>query len=146
MSYFRAIDPLPLVSAEHNKLHAAYEHLAAGRLATTRCRGCGRRDWPPRGFCPECGGDEVDWVELPGEGTVHAFTVQHAGVPAGFAAPLILAVVKVGELRVFAPIIGERPGRVAIGARVRLHPVRVADEPGGAPRHLPAFALVEPAG
>jgi uncharacterized OB-fold protein len=146
MTYVRAIDPLPLTSAAHNKLHAFYEHLAAGRLVTTRCGGCGRLDWPPRGFCPACTSDTFDWAELPSEGTVHAFTVQDAGVPAGFTPPLVFAVVKVGGLRVFAPIVHSAPDQVAVGARVRLSPVRVADEPGGSPRYLPAFALAEALG
>jgi uncharacterized protein len=145
MTYARAVDPLPLQSAAHNKLHAFYVHLAAGRLVTTRCRGCGRTDWPPRGFCPECTSDEFDWAELPAEGTVHAFTVQDAGVPAGWTGPLVFAMVKVAGLRVFAPIVTE-PARVDVGARVALRPVRVADEPGGAPRYLLAFALAETPG
>jgi uncharacterized protein len=145
VTYLRAVDPLPLTSAEHNKLHAFYDYLAAGRLVTTRCRGCGRVAWPPRGFCPECTADAFDWAELPTEGTVHAFTVQEAGVPAGWVPPVVFAVVKVGDLRVFAPIVGCAPARIAVGARVRLSPVRVADEPGGAPRHLPAWSLAEAA-
>ena len=52
LPYARVVDPLPLESSEHNKLHPFYAHLAEGRLTTTRCRGCGRIDWPPRGFCP----------------------------------------------------------------------------------------------
>jgi uncharacterized protein len=146
MTYFRAVDPLPLESAEHNKLHAFYEHLATGRLVTTRCRGCGRTDWPPRGFCPECTSDDFDWAELPAEGTVHAFTVQDTGVPAGWDGPLVFAVVKVAGLRVFAPIVGSEPAQVALGARVTLSPVRVADEPGGAPRYLPGFTLADAPG
>ena len=65
MSYFRATDPFPLESADQNKLSAFYEHLAAGRLVTTACAGCRRMDWPPRAFCPECGSDRYDWVDLP---------------------------------------------------------------------------------
>jgi hypothetical protein len=141
VSYFRAIDPLPLESAEHNKLHAFYAHLAAGRLTTTRCAGCGRLDWPPRGFCPECTSDRFDWADLPGEGTVHAFTVQETGVPAGFTAPLVFAIVKVNGLRILAPLVGPDRQMVTAGARVRFVAVRVADEPAGAPRYLPAFEL-----
>ena len=48
MSYFRAIDPFPLESAEHNRLHEFYARLGAGTLVTTRCGGCGRTAWPPR--------------------------------------------------------------------------------------------------
>lgn len=141
MTYFRAIDPLPLQSAEHNKLHEFYEHLAAGRLTTSRCEGCGRIDWPPRGFCPACRSDRLAWIELPHEGRVHAFTVQDAGVPVGFTGPLVFAVVKLGDLRVFAPIVGPGRTRVAVGTVVRFVPIRVADDPKGTPRHLPAFEV-----
>jgi uncharacterized OB-fold protein len=52
----------------------------------------------------------------------------------------VFAIVEVSGLRVFAPLtrVGD-PGRLAIGARVRLTPIRVADDPAGQPRYLPAF-------
>jgi uncharacterized OB-fold protein len=147
VTYFRAIDPFPLQSAEHTKLHEFYAHLAAGRLTTSRCRGCGRLDWPPRGFCPECASDAFEWVELPREGTVHGFTIQETGVPAGYPRPLIFAMVEVTGLRIFAPLVeASDPARVAVGAAVRFTRLRVADDPRGHPRYLPAFTLTEPAG
>jgi len=78
VSYFRATDPFPLETADHNKLHEFYARLAAGRLSTTRCTACHRSAWPPRGFCPECASDRFEWVDLPGEGSIHAFTVPHS--------------------------------------------------------------------
>jgi uncharacterized OB-fold protein len=145
LPYARAVDPLPLESPEQNKLHAFYAHLAEGRLTTTRCRRCGRTDWPPRGFCPACLSDEFDWVDLPAEGRVRGFSVQETGVPAGFQKPLVFAVIDVAALRVFAPLVGvSDPGALRIGARVRLAPRRVADDPDGRPRYLPAFAPASP--
>ncbi|MFQ5899662.1 MAG: Zn-ribbon domain-containing OB-fold protein [Candidatus Methylomirabilia bacterium] len=143
MSYFRAIDPFPLQSAEQNKLHEFYEHLAVGRLVTTACRDCKRQEWPPRGFCPECGSDRFDWVDLPSDGIIHAFTVQETGIPAGFGNPLILAIVKVADFRIFARLVEAEAGAVAVGRRVQLAPVRVAPDPTGAPRYLPAYRLAE---
>jgi uncharacterized OB-fold protein len=146
-AYLRAIDPLPLESAEHNKLHAFYAHLAEGRLTTTRCGRCGRVDWPPRAFCPACTADAFEWTELPSEGRIHGFTVQETGVPPGFPRPLVLAVVAVGPVRIFGPLVGvDDVRRLAVGARVRVRAVRVADDPHGQPRHLPAFALEQAAG
>ena len=145
--YVRAVDPLPLESAEHNKLHAFYTHLADGRLTTTRCRGCGRIDWPPRAFCPACTSDAFEWEELPREGRIHGFTVQETGVPVGFARPLVFAIVEISGLRMFAPLTGVAdPSRLTTGLRVRLSPIRVADDPAGQPRHLPAFTPVGEAG
>jgi len=137
--YFRATDPFPLESADHTKLHEFYTRLAAGRLATTRCGGCGRLAWPPRGFCGECGSDRFDWTDLSGRGTIHAFTVQEAGLPAGFDGPRVFAIVKIDGLRVFSILVDAEPSSIAVGQPVRLAPLRVADDPGGSARWLPAF-------
>ena len=133
----RATDPFPLESPEQNKLHEFYTRLAAGRLATTRCTGCGRTAWPPRGFCPECTSDAFEWVDLPLEGTIHAFTAQETGLPAGFEGPRVFAIVKVGGHRIFSIVRGA--GALTIGQRVRLDPMRVTDDSKGAARWLPAF-------
>ena len=137
--YVRAVDPFPLESADHNKLAEFYIRLAAGRLSTTVCTACRRSAWPPRGLCPECASDRLEWVDLPSEGTVHAFTVQETGLPAGFEAPRTFAIVKVGGHRIFTILVGSDPATVATGQRVRLSPLRVADDPQGSARWLPAF-------
>jgi len=143
VSYVRATDPFPLETADHNKLHEFYARLAAGRLSTTRCTACHRTAWPPRGFCAECASDRFEWVDLPGEGTLHAFTVQHTGLPSGFDGPRIFAIVKLDGHRIFSVVRDADPGSLTIGQRVRLAPLRVADDPNGHPRYLPAFTTVE---
>jgi hypothetical protein len=136
-------DPLPLESVEANKLHPFYAHLAEGRLTTTRCARCGRTDWPPRAFCPACTSDAYEWVDLPREGRVHGFTVQETGIPAGFARPLVFAVVELAGLRLFARLVEVADiSRLRVGMPVRLAPVRVADGPRGEARRLLAFAPV----
>jgi uncharacterized OB-fold protein len=139
--YFRATDPYPLEAPEDTRLAEFYARLGRGELATTRCAGCGRVAWPPRAFCPECRSDAFEWVALPPEGIVHGFTVQEVGLPAGFEGPRVFAIVKVDGHRLFTVLTGADPARVAVGARVRLAPLRVADDPRGNPRWLPAFAL-----
>jgi uncharacterized OB-fold protein len=141
MTYFRATDPYPLEAADWNKLHEFYDRLAAGRLATTRCDGCGATAWPPRGFCPECTSDRYTWVDLPVEGEVHAFTAQDTGLPAGFSGRQVFAIVKVDGHRIFSVILDADPAAVTIGQPVRLSPLRVADDPKGNARWLPAFRL-----
>jgi len=142
VSYFRATDPFPLETAEHNKLHEFYARLAAGRLSTTRCTACGHTAWPPRGFCGECASDAFEWVDLPAHGTIHAFTVQETGLPAGFEGPRVFAIVKVGAHRIFSILLDADPARVTLGQRVRLKPLAVAADPRGNPRWLPAFTTL----
>jgi uncharacterized protein len=141
VTYFRATDPFPLESADHTKLHEFYTRLAEGRLLTTRCSGCGTTAWPPRGFCGECASDAFSWIDLPREGIIHAFTVQDTGLPAGFDGPRVFAIVKLGGHRIFALVTGADPTTIAAGQRVRLAPIRVADDPKGHPRYLPAFTV-----
>ena len=140
MTYLRAVDPFPLEAPDWNKLAEFYVRLGQGRLSTTRCAACGRTAWPPRAFCPECCADRFEWVDLPGEGTVHAFTVQETGLPPGFDGPRVFAIIGVAGHRVFSIVVDGDPARVAIGQRVRLKPLRVADDPLGHARWLPAFA------
>ena len=139
MTYYRAVDPYPLESADHNKLAEFYRRLGEGRLSTTRCTGCGRTAWPPRGFCAECASDQFEWIDLPLEGTVHAFTVQEAGLPSGFTGPRVFAIVKLDGHRIFSILVDADVTSVSVGQRVRLRPLRVDDDPKGAPRWLPAF-------
>jgi uncharacterized protein len=139
VTYFRAIDPFPLESEDHTRLAEFYTRLAAGRLSTTRCEGCGRTAWPPRAFCPECCSDRFAWIDLTPEGTVHAFTIQDTGLPAGFAGPRVFAIVKVDGHRVFSIIVDGDPATVRVGQRVRFTPLRVADDPKGNARWLPGF-------
>jgi uncharacterized OB-fold protein len=139
VTYFRATDPFPLESADFTKLHEFYARLAHGRLATTKCTKCGVRAWPPRGFCAACASDAFEWVDLPKDGVVHAFTVQETGLPSGFEGPRVFAIVKIDDLRIFTILTGAEPAKVAIGQRVTLAPMRVTDDPKGSARWLPAF-------
>jgi uncharacterized OB-fold protein len=139
--YCRVTDPFPLQNAEVNAMHVFYDHLAEGRFTTTKCLGCGNLAWPPRRFCGECCSDRFEWIELPQHGRIHGFTIQEAGVPAGFQKPLIFAVVEVAGLRMFTTLIAPDPQAVSVGQPVRFTPLAVADGPDGRRRFLPAFTL-----
>lgn len=80
-----------------------FEELANGRFMTTRCPACGAF-FPPRTICPDCLGDELEWVELPGTGTVYAFSQQYHAMY--FAKPDVVAAVDLDgcEGRVFTLI------------------------------------------
>jgi len=56
-----------------------YAALRERRLRSTRCRGCGHVPYPPRLHCPRCASRDVEWIDLPTRGTLHAFTHQQRG-------------------------------------------------------------------
>lgn len=66
-----------------------------GQLATTRCERCARTSFPPLARCPTCGGT-LEWVELPREGRMYAFTTQETALR--FQAPAVFALAEVGEV------------------------------------------------
>ncbi|MBU1671190.1 MAG: Zn-ribbon domain-containing OB-fold protein [Actinobacteria bacterium] len=78
-----------------------YTELEAHRFMTTRCPACGGAFFPPRTVCPDCLGSGLEWVELPGTGTVYAFSQQHYGM--FYLKPEVVAAVELDgcEGRVF---------------------------------------------
>ena len=45
------------------------------RFVCARCTSCGTFRLPPAPFCFECQQRGIEWVELPGTGTVYSFTI-----------------------------------------------------------------------
>jgi uncharacterized OB-fold protein len=94
-----------------------YRRLAEGSLATTWCARCERPLFPPCERCTDCGG-ELEWRELPGRGSVYAFTQQERGLR--FTAPDVIGIVELEHgVRVFG-VFEERFERLAIGAAIEI--------------------------
>ena len=126
-----AFDFYPLQSAEHTRIHRFFENLREGRLTTTKCTGCGALLWQPRVVCPRCSGDAMEWVDLPREGRLFAFTAVLAGAPLGMEedVPFVVAVVELdgSPLKVVARIDGATYEDLKIGDPVRLKVIELAD-------------------
>ena len=140
--YFRAVDPFPLQGNKNTRLTPFYEALQEEKLVTTACTRCEQRHWPPRVVCPNCLSGQLDWVALPHQGTIHAYTIQETGVPPGFPRPSIFAVVFIEELRIFTRLVETESAQVQRGLPVVLSPSVVGPGPEGEERYLPTFALV----
>lgn len=69
-----------------------YDGLRERRLITTRCIPCRKEFFPPRGFCPDCAGENIDWTELSGRGRLYAFTQQEKSIR--FMKPDVIGVVE----------------------------------------------------
>ena len=120
-------DPVPQQTRDQNRIYPFYDHLKEGRLTTTRCRDCGHITWPPKIVCNECISDNLEWVDFPPTGKIYAFTTQEGGVPPGFKAPLVYALIDFDNgVRIISPLIDTNPGDVAVGDEVVL---KVVDAP-----------------
>ena len=52
-----------------------WEAARDNRFVCARCTNCGTFRLPPAPFCYECQHRDIEWVELPGTGTVYSFTI-----------------------------------------------------------------------
>ena len=53
----------------------SFEHyLGEDRLMGGKCKNCGAIYVPPRPFCSDCGGFDLEWVALSGKGRLTAYT------------------------------------------------------------------------
>jgi|Deesub1362A_J573_1020465.scaffolds.fasta_scaffold00018_156 hypothetical protein len=106
----------------NSKVARFVECLEEGKLTGTKCKKCGTLYVPPKADCVDCLSDEMEWVELSGECTLHTFTTIHAA-PAGFDdfAPYTLAVVDMkegGRLMTFTEGLSEEDLEIGMDLRV----------------------------
>ena len=110
---------------------ASYEHfLNEEKLMGSKCTRCGTLSVPPRSVCVKCYGDEMEWVEMKGTGTLQAFTLIAVGPPSmsqeGYDRnnPYCSGVVELDEgVKVVARIEGvdtKNPENIQVGARLRV--------------------------
>ena len=106
-----------------------WQGLSEEKLLAQKCTPCGTRFFPPRPVCPSCLGNDLDWVELSGRGTLHSWTKVHLASPE-FDTPFFLGLVDLedGIGRITARIPDADPARLIIGMPVRIGYARLADD------------------
>ena len=96
---------------------AAKEH----RLLIQRSRKTGKYVFYPRAVSPFGADDELEWVEVPGRGTVYSFTVARRPTAPQWAAdgPYVIAIVELEEgVHMTANIVDCAPDDVRVGMPV----------------------------
>jgi uncharacterized OB-fold protein len=103
-----------------------YEWLRNGEFKSTHCTSCDETVYPPREFCPFCHGRDIEWVDLPREGTLYAFTTQ--GRSFRLMSPDVIGLVELeGVGKILTHIRGEL-ATMRIGQRVAFEPHEISDE------------------
>lgn len=119
--------PVPDVNPE---TAAYWEAAADGRLLLGECEDCGLVFHYPRAHCPDCFGDDVEWREASGTGTVYTYSVAErmTGWPENDL-PLIVAYVELTEgPRMMTNVVGCEPSAVEVGTPVEVQFVPTADD------------------
>ncbi|MBE1591130.1 Zn-ribbon domain-containing OB-fold protein [Nonomuraea angiospora] len=94
-----------------------------GELVVQRCTSCERRIHLPEAACPWCGGGELVFEPVEGEGAVHTFTVVHRSFAPAYRGrePYVMAWVDLpAGVRAFGHVVGCAPGEVRVGMPVRV--------------------------
>ena len=68
-----------------------------GRLTVQRCNDCGTHQFYPRPFCVVCEGNQLDFVESAGAGTIYSLTTVRIPVTDELVPPYLLALVDLDE-------------------------------------------------
>jgi uncharacterized protein len=92
------------------KVNDFIDHLEAGKVMGTRCRGCGRMFFPPRADCYACLSSDMEWTPVEGTGKLVTYSkLEYA--PVGFEAdlPYRIALLDYGGYKVFGRIAPDIP-------------------------------------
>ncbi len=76
-----------------------WDAIAEGRLLIKRCRDCSRPHFYPRGFCPHCWSEAVEWEQASGRATLYTWSVIYVNdlPPFDRRVPYIAAVAELAE-------------------------------------------------
>ncbi len=125
----RLLDFYDLQDAEHTRIHEFYDRLREGDFSTTQCEDCGALHFPPRVVCPECTSDDLEYVSLPHEGTLFAFSAVRGSGPLGMETPFVTGVVELDsvDVRLSARITDAEYDDLSIGDSVSLVVTEIED-------------------
>lgn len=112
-----------------------------GRLVLPRCSPCASFFFYPRPFCPVCGSDEIEWVEVSGRARLTSYIINHRPLPPHEpGVPQVIALVTLEEgPRLMTNIVDANPDPEQLPLDM---PLSVRFVPRGE-RALPVFAPAE---
>ena len=133
----RGFGVAPAVTAETREFWAGTER---GEFLVERCTACRRHLFPPRNYCPGCGGRELEAVAITGAGTVYSFTVNCNPWQPDMPVPFALVLAEFAEapgIRLLGRMHGDAIHHLRVGQAVRL-----GFDEGPAGLQVPCFSPV----
>lgn len=124
----RLLDFYELQTEDNTQIHEFYDNLRNGQLTTTQCSDCEAIHYPPRVVCPECTSGDLEYVNLPHEGELFAFSEVRGGLPLGLSehdVPFVVGVVDLGPIQMSARIDAASYRELEIGDPVSLKIVEI---------------------
>ena len=120
---FKSARPLTLAHVwPIGKITKFWDGLKEGKLFTTKCKKCGKLNFPPAADCVQCLSSDMEWVELSGEAELETYT-QVVIQPATFAQyePYIVAIGKLKEgVKALAWLTSIKREDVKIGMKLKV--------------------------
>ncbi|UCH66789.1 MAG: Zn-ribbon domain-containing OB-fold protein [Ignavibacterium sp.] len=100
------------------------------RLEASKCKGCGKINFPPRLTCPACSSREFETVKLSDEGKILTYTIIRVSSDTfSRETPYAVAIIEVNDgARLMAMIADTNLNNVAIGKKVKLVFRKIQDE------------------
>ncbi len=120
--------PLPIPNLDNQEF---FDKCRERQLVLRRCRDCHSFLHPPRPNCPNCGSENLEWVESRGRGTVYTFTITREPVSRAFLGRLPWNVVEVEMeegVRLISNLVNCDPEEIEIGLAVEVVFEEVNDE------------------
>ncbi|MCK5291568.1 MAG: Zn-ribbon domain-containing OB-fold protein [Thermoplasmata archaeon] len=125
------LDFCPLQTEDFTRIHEFFTNLKEGKFTTTKCKSCGEILWQPRVVCPHCNSDEMEWIDLPQEGKLFAFTEVIHGAPLGMEddAPFSIGIVDLEDpkMKVLARVDDAHYEDLEFGQEMRLKIITLED-------------------
>lgn len=100
------------------------------RLEASKCKGCGKINFPPRLVCPKCGKREFETIRLSDEGKILTFTIIRVGSDTfSRETPYAVAIIETTEgAKLMAMVADTALDEVSIGKKVKLVFRKIQDE------------------
>lgn len=115
-----------------------WEGTAQEKLLMQRCLKCEYLNWFPRARCRRCGGTDLRWDLMSGNGLIYSFSIIYQESSFPFPVPYVLALVDLVEgPRMMTHIRTDDPACVQVGSSVSVCFERISGDIA-----LPMFTLV----